>query len=81
MPKGAADPPKENPRKPAKVMTPEDQLQDLGAAEGEDKEEEQEQELPDLSLAFFQKLKDTLENFADGPITIAALQDIAEQSI
>jgi len=58
-------------------MIPLDQLQELGAAE--DKEEEEE--LPDLSLDYFQELEDIFATFADGPSTIEDLPDLIEKSI
>jgi len=78
VPKRVADPPKDNkPSAKPLVVIPMDQLQDLDAAEGEDEEED----LPDLSLDYFQKLENTVATFAHGPITIDDLPDLAEQSI
>ena len=78
MAKRAADPPKEKKKstKPL-VMIPMDQLQDLGAAA----ENVEEEELPDLAFDYFQRLEDTFKTFSEGPITIADLQDLVEQSM
>ncbi len=56
-------------------MIPLDQLQEVVAAEDD------EDDLPDLSLDYFQELEDIFATFADGPSTIEDLPDLIEKSI